>query len=116
MDILLTDGEYTLSDRGMPVEIEGLAAHLQKIRFLLTIKQGTYPYDRSFGSKLHTLDFDEPQAAERAAATAGEAVHRLASTQIIQARITTSQLIFTVVTPFGEGEITLPRQIAAGSS
>lgn len=55
MDTVLQDGDFVKDGRGCPVMADGVQALLQRILLRLAVKQGSFVYDRSLGSRLYTL-------------------------------------------------------------
>lgn len=75
MDTALNDaGDFALDDRGMPYLLSGLAELMQRVKLCLQIKKGSFLYDRSLGSELHTLERGTELLQQRAQMLVYEAV------------------------------------------
>ena len=103
MALKLKDGAYALTAAGLPEEIGGVEELLQNVMLRLNLPLGTFPYGRTLGSRLHTLDLTDEHTADRAAALANEALLELPGVQVKAAALLEEKKIkFTVVTPLGE--------------
>ena len=103
MALKIEDGAYALTSAGLPEEIGGVEELLQNVMFRLNLPLGAFPYGRNLGSRLHTLDFSQEHAADRAAALANEALLPLPGVRVKAAELQGENKIkFTVATPLGE--------------
>ncbi len=105
MALKLKDGVYALNAAGLPEEIGGLEELLQNLALRLNLPQGSFPYDRALGSRLHRLDLTREHAAERARAFAEEALLGLPGVEIAAVAVDADSVRFTVNTPLGSGEV-----------
>lgn len=58
MDTALSNGNFLLDSRGIPFLISGVKELLQRALIRLSIKKGSFIYDRDFGSNLYKLKGD----------------------------------------------------------
>lgn len=58
MDTAIKDGDFDLNEQGKPYLINAMAETIQRCKILLTVKQGSFCYNQSFGNNLHLLDKD----------------------------------------------------------
>jgi hypothetical protein len=65
MDTALADGDFSPGANGFPRRISGAEELFQRAAIRLTIPRGSFRYDPSLGSRLHTLTGEEedPDAA-----------------------------------------------------
>ncbi|MEE1281775.1 MAG: histidine kinase [Acutalibacteraceae bacterium] len=56
MDIAIKDGDFEINEQGKPYLINAMDETIQRCKILLTIKQGSFSYNRSLGNNLHLLD------------------------------------------------------------
>ena len=107
MDNKITDGDTELNKKGLPMEITGIDECIQQAFIRLTVKKGSFPYNRDLGSRLHTLG---PVAEKnQLLAYAGEALSG-SGIYAEDVEILENVFIFSLSTPFGKGEV----KIAAG--
>ncbi len=59
MDTLLKNGDFSLSPSGIPIKISGIESIIQSAIIRLTIKKGSFIYDKSLGSTLLDLDLNK---------------------------------------------------------
>ena len=55
MDTALKDGDFYLGTTGKPIAISGIKELLQRVLIRLTVKKGSFIYDKDLGSNLYTL-------------------------------------------------------------
>ena len=55
MDTALKDGDFYLGTTGKPIAISGIKELLQRVLIRLTVKKGSFIYDKDLGSDLYTL-------------------------------------------------------------
>ena len=55
MDTALKDGDFYLGTTGKPIVISGIKELLQRVLIRLTVKKGSFIYDKNLGSNLYTL-------------------------------------------------------------
>ena len=103
MALKLQDGVYALTPAGLPEEITGIEELVQNITLRLNLPLGSFPYGRTLGSRLHTLNPSDEHAVQRAVALAEEALLALPGVKVLGAAIKEGEKIeFTVATPLGE--------------
>lgn len=56
MDTAIKDGDFKTNEQGKPYLINAMEETIQRCKILLTVKQGSFSYNRSFGNNLHLLD------------------------------------------------------------
>lgn len=59
MDTALKNGDFALNSYGKIHSINGLEETIQRCQFLLKVKKGSFCYNRTLGSNLHLLKYDE---------------------------------------------------------
>lgn len=55
MDTAILNGDWAVNANGIPVAVGGLQEQLQRAFIRLSVKQGSFAYDPSMGSRLFTL-------------------------------------------------------------
>lgn len=58
-DTLISDGDFSISDSGLPIQISGVDALIQSAIIRLSIKKGSFIYDPALGSELLSLDLNK---------------------------------------------------------
>lgn len=56
MDTLVTDGDFPLDVCAFPYRIISLEEACQRVRFILTVKKGSFAYDRDLGVDFSSLE------------------------------------------------------------
>ncbi|MCI9575499.1 MAG: histidine kinase [Clostridiales bacterium] len=105
MDTGLRDGDFAVSEGGIPLSVEGLEEVLQQARIRLTVKQGSFSYDPKLGSQLDTLRKDAPDGPNQALHLVQEALSPLVSVQVKGVRLTDTGALVDLLTPYGEGQV-----------
>lgn len=100
-------GDYVLNPMGLPETVSGKEELLQRAGMCIALRRGCFPYDRSLGSELWRWEPEAEHSEERATALANEALLELPGLRAVSAQITSGGVIFTIVTPLGEGEVTV---------
>lgn len=77
LDTALYDGDFLLDNRNRMVEISGINEILQKVFIILSVRKGSFCYDRNFGSELYKLRNYEDHLEDRAKMLAEEALYDL---------------------------------------
>lgn len=77
MDTALENGDFRLGSNGRPVQISGEQELLQRAMIRLNVPLGSFDYDASLGSRLHTLKADDADFNEKAVSMAQEALRQL---------------------------------------
>lgn len=75
MDLALFNGDFLCDSRGFPIEISGTDELLQQAILRLSIKKGSFAYDRNLGSKLYKLNPLEENLKSKAASLIKEALN-----------------------------------------
>lgn len=55
MDTALSNGDFLKNSKGMPVMIDGTNELLQRALIRMTVKKGSFTYDKELGSELYKL-------------------------------------------------------------
>ena len=55
MDTALKDGDFYLGTTGKPIAISGIKELLQRVLIRLTVRKGSFIYNKNLGSNLYTL-------------------------------------------------------------
>lgn len=55
MDTLIENGDFNLSQNGLPIAIVGASELLQRARFCLSVPRGSFLHNKNFGSRLFEL-------------------------------------------------------------
>lgn len=74
MDTALLNGDFLCDSRGFPIKIFGTNELLQRVFFRLSIKKGSFIYDRNLGSELYKLNIYEENIESKAMALIKEAL------------------------------------------
>lgn len=74
MDTSLANGDFSLGSNGRLKQISGTEELFQRAAICLDVPCGSFVYDPSLGSKLHTLAPDEPDFTVKALAMSQEAL------------------------------------------
>lgn len=77
LDTALYDGDFLLSNRNRVVKISGIEEILQKVFIILSVKKGSFCYNRNFGSELYKLRNYEDHLEERAKMLVEQALYNL---------------------------------------
>ncbi len=56
MDTSIKDGDFKMNEQGKPYLVNAIEETVQRCKILLTVKQGSFCYNRSLGNNLHLLD------------------------------------------------------------
>lgn len=74
LDTAISNGDFLCNSRGTPIELAGYEELLQRVLIRLTVKKGSFVYDKSLGSRLYTLKATDGKIKGRALALAREAL------------------------------------------
>ena len=66
MDTALSNGDFLCDSRGFPVQISGNDEILQQILIRLSIKKGSFAYNRDLGSELYKLNIYDENVSDKA--------------------------------------------------
>ncbi len=102
MDNKINNGDTELNNKGLPTELYGLEECIQQAFIRITVKKGSFPYNRELGSRLHTLASGADK--ERLLAYGQEALSGSGITAS-GVELTGGKMVFTLSTPFGAGQV-----------
>lgn len=74
MDTAVSNGDFLCNSKGTPINLAGYEELLQRVMIRLTVKKGSFVYDKSLGSRLYTLKVTDGNIKERALALVREAL------------------------------------------
>lgn len=74
MDTAVSNGDFLCNSKGTPINLAGYEELLQRVLIRLTVKKGSFVYDKSLGSRLYTLKATDGNIKERALALVREAL------------------------------------------
>lgn len=74
MDTAVSNGDFLCNSKGTPINLGGYEELLQRVLIRLTVKKGSFVYDKSLGSRLYTLKATDGNIKERALALVREAL------------------------------------------
>ena len=74
MDTAINSGDFVCDANGHLIELSGYDELLQRVLIRLNIKQGSFVYDNSLGSRLYTLKPTDANIKNRALAMVREAL------------------------------------------
>ena len=66
MDTAISNGDFLLDSRRIPIQISGIEEILQRILIRLKVKQESFIYDRNLGSGLYTLNVETKDIQDKA--------------------------------------------------
>ena len=106
MGLKLIDGTYALQNNGLPEPNTEEEELLQNAQLRLAVRQGSFPYGRTIGSRLAELDRNGEHAEEQAVSLANEALLDLPGVQAEQAAVySTGTIRVTLSTPYGTSRV-----------
>lgn len=110
MDLKWEPGGVALGSNGLPQQVDGLEEILQNVALRLTMPRGSFLYGANLGSGLSELDPLEENSTQRAWALANETLMECPGVCVVQAGFDqeAGMWTFTVETPLGTGEVTVP--------
>ena len=82
MDTAFKDGDFAKNESGKMYLISGMEETLLRCRILLTVKQGSFCYNRTFGNNLHTLSADDENLQGNALLLVREALLSIPQVQV----------------------------------
>lgn len=104
MDTAISSGDFLCDAKGYPIEISGYDEILQRVLIQLTVKKGSFIYDKSLGSRLYTLKATDGNLKERALSLVQEALINVSEVTVDDVR--------TILTNNGENlELTVTLSI-----
>lgn len=74
MDTAINSGDFICDSKGYLIELSGYDELLQRVLIRLTVKQGSFAYDTSLGSRLYTLKPTDINIKNRALSMIREAL------------------------------------------
>jgi phage gp46-like protein len=82
LDTALENGDFRYGSNGRPIRIAGEQELLQRAMIRLNVPLGSFDYDATLGSRLHTLKADDTDFNEKAVSMAQEALRQLAEVTV----------------------------------
>lgn len=82
MDTAIKDGDFLLNEQGKPYLINAMAETMQRCKILLTVRQGSFAYNRDLGNNLHLLGSDDENLQANALLLVKEALLQLKQVQV----------------------------------
>ncbi|MDU7338447.1 MAG: histidine kinase [Clostridium sp.] len=112
MDTKLENGDFEVVANGLPRSVTGKEELLQRATIRLTVPRGSFSYDPSLGSKLHTLVLSGSDLNARARELVEEALAPLPGISVEQVLCTPlgtrrARLTAELSTSFGLGTISM---------
>lgn len=111
MDTLIQNGSWAVSANGLPIVIGGLQEQLQRAFIRLNVKQGSFAYDPTLGSRLTALRISDADLNEKALFLAQEALKDMPQVTVLSAVCSILQggisITFSLQTAEGKGNITI---------
>lgn len=106
MDICIENGEIRRNANGLPAVLSGREELLQRARIALSMPQGSFRYDRRFGSLLRQARGEHRE--ERMLAFANECLAGIGTSRAQNVRIQDGTAYIRVETGEGGGEVAVP--------
>ena len=75
MDTAISNGDFLLDSRNRPIKISGLGELLQRVLIRLSVKKGSFIYDKNLGSRLYTLNSQVNNVQSKALSLVCEALN-----------------------------------------
>ena len=108
MGLKLIDGTYALQNNGLPEPNTEEEELLQNAQLRLAVRQGSFPYGRTIGSRLAELNRNREHAEEQAVSLANEALLDLPGVQAEEAMLLSGGgMYFILSTPVGTKNLLL---------
>lgn len=82
MDTAITNGDWAVNANGIPVVVSGLQEQLQRAFIRLKVKEGSFAYDSSLGSRLYTLKPNDGDLNTKAHSLVQEAIKDMPQTTV----------------------------------
>jgi hypothetical protein len=105
MDTAIKDGDFKLNEQGKPYLINAMDETLQRCRILLTVKQGSFAYNRALGGNLYLLNRDDENLQGNALLLVREAllpVKQVTVDSVIAKAVDNGILLEISITAYGE--------------
>jgi len=106
VDTAISNGDWVTNANGIPIVISGLQEQLQRAFIRFSVKEGSFVYDPSLGSRLYTLKANDSDGNTKALFLAQEAVKDMP-------QITVQSTVCSTL-PSGRLAITISLQTAVG--
>ncbi|MGN0478868.1 MAG: hypothetical protein ACI4GO_05510 [Hominenteromicrobium sp.] len=113
MEIRLNDGSICQNGLGLPETAEGLDALMQRAYIRLNTVRGSFPYDRTLGSRIPQMAVTTGHAEERALGFAREALLGCPEITAERAEIHGNAVTVFLSTPLGSGSVTVEKEETA---
>ncbi len=110
MDTKITLGDIATNAQGMPVQINGHEEFLQRALVLIAVPLGKFVYNKTLGSKIHTVKSSDEHRLEKVFSYASLALRKYPDLSVLGVIEDDEHYIFTIKTPFSEGEIFIRRE------
>ena len=110
MDVRLENGVIGQNGLGLPETVEGLDALLQRAYIRLNAVRGSFPYNRTLGSRIPRMEMNGEHAAEQALGFAREALMDCPALTAERAEIHGDTVTVFLATPLGTGSITVKKE------
>lgn len=101
MDTALRNGDFAVSDAGIPVPLRAANELLQRALIRLSVPLGSFPYDPALGSSLYALDPLAPDFYQQAFQAAQEALLPVQELQLQTLAVLPDGLSLTFTSPYG---------------
>lgn len=75
MDTALSNGDFLCDSRGFPVQISGNDELLQQALIRISVRNGSFAYNRNLGSELYKLNIYSENVADKAKVLIEEALN-----------------------------------------
>lgn len=86
MDTLLENGDYKVSQNGLPVSICGRQELLQRVKICLNVPRGSFLHNKDFGSRFYKFKEDQANANNaQALSMAQQALENIPQAKVINA-------------------------------
>lgn len=82
MDTAISNGDFLLDSRHRPIKISGVQEFLQRALIRLSIKKGSFIYNKDLGSRLYTLSSQENNMQSKALSLVCEALNDMTETVV----------------------------------
>lgn len=110
MDVVLENGKIRRNGLGLPETADGLAALLQRAYIRLNAVRGSFPYNRTLGSRIPQMALTEEHAAEQALSFAREALADCPALMAERVELQDGVVAVFLTTPLGEGCVTVRKE------
>lgn len=101
MDTALRDGDFAVSPSGIPFSLHAAPELLQRAFIRLMVPRGSFCYDPTLGSSLHSLAPDDPDLYAKALLAVQDALLPLPQLQVLSLAVQEDGLLLSLSTPYG---------------